>query len=553
MSILLQSLAFGRLGGVGFDANLTGLFFIAITELAWDAKKILIFLVLGTLLNAFSSPRDWRALSKVSFCASLCKILRDSGPLDGKCRNNKGQLIRTRRGEPAASAAQSASRQAMDPAINLQQRIAQGLSISLRNSLNSLGLGNGVANNSIPTPTGSSETNHTDGLVIDVEKGRPELEHQSPSGIIAGSHVTASSAKSARSMAGDSTDDVVRQRQTEEEQTQDAVEAEQIRLAAAQRTAPLTLATLPPELQMLIIRQLNFGDIERLRRTCRFYRKLASPRAIRVLFGPDHLRRLLLSHCARCLAYDEERLSLLQAPVTHPDFPLCALCVDCAVAERDDRIVVGRKVTMGNGDGVWICRWCGWPVTVSPATGHVQFHRRCYNKYNDALLFFFSLGWMQLALGVIGAALAWRYFRNDIQVFAPTVTSFLLLWVCFLILTFRGNRIRTYHWSFLFELMTLLCWIPPIHWIIDLYVETPYYELPRSTMACLIFFCFNLLFRLLNVLGNLVLLCEYQRTSHHLPSHMIPWWRHITNPVVDCLIFWTYPQCAEQKYPPHWS
>lgn len=72
---ITQGLAFGRLGGVGFDANLTGLFFIAITELAWDAKKILIFLVLGTLLNAFSSPRDWRALSKVSFCASLCKIL----------------------------------------------------------------------------------------------------------------------------------------------------------------------------------------------------------------------------------------------------------------------------------------------------------------------------------------------------------------------------------------------------------------------------------------------------------------------------------------------
>lgn len=75
---ITQGLAFGRLGGVGFDANLTGLFhffFIAITELAWDAKKILIFLVLGTLLNAFSSLRDWRALSKVSFCASLCNIL----------------------------------------------------------------------------------------------------------------------------------------------------------------------------------------------------------------------------------------------------------------------------------------------------------------------------------------------------------------------------------------------------------------------------------------------------------------------------------------------
>lgn len=63
----------------------------------------------------------------------------------------------------------------------------------------------------------------------------------------------------------------------------------------------------------------------------------------------------------------------------------------------------------------------------------------------------------------------------------------------------------------------------------------------------------NSFFRFLNVLGNLILVCEYRRVNHFLPKHMIPFWRRITNPIMNFLIFWTYPQSVEQKYPPHWS
>ncbi|KLU87942.1 hypothetical protein MAPG_06932, partial [Magnaporthiopsis poae ATCC 64411] len=187
------------------------------------------------------------------------------------------------------------------------------------------------------------------------------------------------------------------------------------------------------------------------------------------------------------------------------------------------------------------------------ALGHVQFHRACYGAYNDSLLFFFLLGWVQLGLGIVAGALAWTYYRDEISVYAPTITSFILLWVCFFMLMFRGNRVRTYHWTLLAETLVLCLWVMPLHYIISLYVAVPHDQLPRSTMACLIIFLLNTLFRLLNVLGNIILMCEYQRTNHYLPKGMIPFWRRITNPIADALIFWTYPQSVEQKYPPHWG
>ncbi|KAL8337497.1 hypothetical protein RB601_006979 [Gaeumannomyces tritici] len=535
----------------------------------------------------------------------------------------------------------------MDPALHMQQRIAQGLNdvtLSLRSSFNSLVLGaattpgaagptnnaaaqpNATANannhataapstatsanpstNAPTTPAASTTTvggatpsspaqrNPSDdgvaanpvttmstGADVDLEKGLPEMEElrhrsslQGGSSSIAldsDSHSHGTPAKSAASSSR-GPPEAQHQRQTQgweaerpptggteataetgavaDTAVQNEEETAMVLRQRRQQRAPLTLQTLPPEVLMLIIHQLNFGDIERLRRTSHFFHDFAAPRMVRALFGATELHRLLVSHCASCLIYDEGKSSLLLASIMHRDYPLCARCVDCAVAKRDERLVVGRKVTMGDGGGVWVCRWCGWPVLTDAALGHTQFHRECYGAYNDSLLFFFLLGWIQLGLGIVAAALAWTYYRDAITVYAPTITSFIMLWVCFAMLMFRGNRVRTYHWTLLVEMIMFCLWVLPVHYTISLYLI--YDDLPRSTMACLIMFSLNLVFRLLNVLGNIILMCEYQRTNHYLPKRMIPFWRRITNPLADALIFWTYPQSVEQKYPPHWG
>ena len=60
-----------------------------------------------------------------------------------------------------------------------------------------------------------------------------------------------------------------------------------------------------------------------------------------------------------------------------------------------------------------------------------------------------------------------------------------------------------------------------------------------------------MLFRLLNIIGNIVLISEYDRTRHYVPR--IPIWRRFMNPILTALIFWTYPQHAERKFPPDYS
>lgn len=187
--------------------------------------------------------------------------------------------------------------------------------------------------------------------------------------------------------------------------------------------APLHLLTLPPEIQLMIIRHLDFADIVRLRRTCKQIRALATPRQIRTLLGPMQLQTQLLGHCKSCLMHDEDRSRLLLSTPRDPGYPLASRCIRCARNADDPRIQVGKKVHLANFEAVWVCRWCGAPVVEFHAHSNEQYHADCYRAYNKALFFFFILGWVQLTLGITAAGLAWRYVRHAVLVFAPTVVS----------------------------------------------------------------------------------------------------------------------------------
>lgn len=188
------------------------------------------------------------------------------------------------------------------------------------------------------------------------------------------------------------------------------------------KLAPQLLA-LPHELLLHLLRYLTFADIERLRRTCKALRALASPRQIRILVGAAQLHAALLSHCKTCLFHDPFRSALL---LTHPGdvgYPLSSRCVECAFYARDARFRAGAQVLLGNYESVWVCRWCGRPVSADAAPQNEKFHVRCYRLHHHMLLFFFLSGCLQLALGITGAALAWRFFRGVVLVFAPTVVG----------------------------------------------------------------------------------------------------------------------------------
>lgn len=70
----------------------------------------------------------------------------------------------------------------------------------------------------------------------------------------------------------------------------------------------------------------------------------------------------------------------------------------------------------------------------------------------------------------------------------------------------------------------------------------------KAILATLVFVALNVLFRLLNVLGDILLLSGYDRTQHHLPR--VPVLRRVfVNPVLTGLLLWTYPQHIYSRFP----
>ncbi|CAN8097774.1 unnamed protein product [Discula destructiva] len=314
------------------------------------------------------------------------------------------------------------------------------------------------------------------------------------------------------------------------------------------KNKPRTLMGLPDELQILVLSFLEFGDIERLRHTSKYWYSFATPRLIRSIYGPDNFRAMLIQHCRICLAYCPGDVTRLSTTFLDPGYPLSSRCLPCTVQSKDGTVHIGRKVKLGNFTEYWTCRWCGWPITGDTSTGHVEFHKHCYDKYALVLLAFFILGWVQFFIGVIAAALAWHYFPHDTIVLAPTAVGFVLTWACIFLIMFRGNKVRTYHWALLIELAIVGLWIPPVYKISKELATSTLGISMKAAVAIVAFVALNMLFRVINILGNIILLNEYDRTKHHVPR--IPIWRRFMNPVLTALIFWTYPQHVERKSAP---
>ncbi|KAF9874460.1 F-box domain-containing protein [Colletotrichum karsti] len=305
-----------------------------------------------------------------------------------------------------------------------------------------------------------------------------------------------------------------------------------------------SLMDLPPELQLLIIDHLEFGELENLRRTCRFYRNFLTKKTIRDLFG-EQFRLALLAHCYICLKYDPTRGSLLWADYNHPRYPLASKCVDCAYQQNE--LSVGKKVALGNYASVWICRWCGYPVTNASAPNQPEFHKGCYGHYNNVLLVYFVLGWIQLCLGIVGGALCWRYFKQKVLILAPSIANFILLWWCLALLVVRGDHKRTYHISLILEAAILGLWCMPLYVLVGLNEEDFAGLQDRRVTVTLVFVVLNMFFRLLNVLGNLILAFEWRHFSRKKPRSMLI--TKCINFVLAGLVYWTYPQSIEQEYP----
>lgn len=69
----------------------------------------------------------------------------------------------------------------------------------------------------------------------------------------------------------------------------------------------------------------------------------------------------------------------------------------------------------------------------------------------------------------------------------------------------------------------------------------------RRVTVTMVFVVLNMFFRLLNVLGNLILACEWRHFARNKPRST-PITKALSF-VLAGLVYWTYPQSIEQEYP----
>ncbi|KAI8683586.1 F-box domain-containing protein [Fusarium keratoplasticum] len=305
------------------------------------------------------------------------------------------------------------------------------------------------------------------------------------------------------------------------------------------------LVKLPTELHMMIMEHLTFGQVESLRRTCRALRGRISKPVIREVF--PGIKFELLSTCYRCLCYDPLRDTLIRADESDARYPLANECLDCVAARGG--FMVGRRYTLGTWASVWVCRYCGYPVTSGAAWNEPEFHRVCYRRFHWMLFYFFLVGIAQGLVTIIGSALCWGFYNKEKMVLAPTIVNFFMASWVFCLTLLRNVELRTYHWTLILELGILGLWIPPLLTILGSAQNRPGRPSPAD-VATIFFVVSNIMFRVVNVLGNAILMSEYKLWRRHRPNQSLA--QRALSKTAAILVFWTYPQSVEQKYPGKW-
>ncbi|KAL6789815.1 hypothetical protein J3E68DRAFT_412443 [Trichoderma sp. SZMC 28012] len=306
---------------------------------------------------------------------------------------------------------------------------------------------------------------------------------------------------------------------------------------------------LPPELQFKILGYLDFGEIQQLRQTCRLFRNSINREVTRYLF--PRLNEWKLRTCYICLKYREEN-EIVMGSALHMEYPFTSKCFDCIA--RRSYFMVGKSYTLANSEAIYVCRWCGIPVTVETGWNQPEYHVPCYEKFKRVIVLHYTIGMAQGMVVLAGSALCWHYFKHQLMVIIPVVFAFIMGFWATLLNSIRGHAMRTYHWSMLVELFILAVWIPPMYEVVNKAIvnrSTSDLHVSRSaTYWTLVLIALNMMFRLLNAIGMLILFCEWKMWLRSRPG--ISWLRRMAGKVMMMLVICADPQSLQQEYPGRW-
>lgn len=162
---------------------------------------------------------------------------------------------------------------------------------------------------------------------------------------------------------------------------------------------------LPVEIQLSVIRHLEFWDIRNLRQTCkRFYRLLNRATICRRFGGTWGFRAALDKYCRICLFSPVLEIAPKSTLFGHDLFR--STCWYC-------------------NPGTFFCKWCGFEIDDYDKIR--DFHPACFRRYLLALWIYFLLGCVQVSLYVANLALAWIYYKDTHIVVGPVTVSIMPL------------------------------------------------------------------------------------------------------------------------------
>ncbi|OAA52848.1 Cyclin-like F-box [Cordyceps fumosorosea ARSEF 2679] len=309
------------------------------------------------------------------------------------------------------------------------------------------------------------------------------------------------------------------------------------------------LLALPPELQLKVLSYLDFGDLERLRRTCRSVRNGITPQMVRSLLSPNfdhHIRNT----CYICLEESQGgQKRLISTDKFHLRFPFSSRCEDCV---RDaEGFDVGRKYLMADNTTSFVCRWCGSPAT-EPQSTQPEFDKRCFKRFFKVVVLYNTCGLAQWVVTIIACGLSWHYFRTRAMwVVGVVVAGFVITLWNFCLGAVRGSFMRTYHFTLILEACIFASWFAPLLQLFRMNSERmPYRAMNSYELATVVFIIFNLISRGVNVIGNFILMCEYKLWRHKKRDMSLR--RSVWIHILEVFMFYVEPQCIEQKYPPRW-
>lgn len=344
---------------------------------------------------------------------------------------------------------------------------------------------------------------------------------------------------------------------------------------------------LPREMQIMILSYLSFGEMERLRRTCKFLRVYISKPMMRVIYPKIDLA--ILQTCRLCLISQLYGKDIVVSGQDHPQYPFSGNCVKCLVNRSE--LMVDTKYTLGCGADSFICRLCGLPVIITEEWDDRHFHVKCQASYLDQTVTFLFAGFLQAVFNVIATSLCWAFYNDralilgcttvskhlvgDTRIYVLTIDKMVFVASVWAFLLFAHRKMlstpkqmRTWHWSFLLEVVMLALWIVIVYAIANPMDGSPV-EIRASTVATLIFIGVNLyvespilhanlcfaypthsIIRFVNSVGFLVLTCELKYWRLHKPDPNRR--RRFCTKFITYIFMLTYPEAICQPYPARW-